>query len=129
LTGTLAERFAAKHAEAMTGCWLWTGATGSDGYGHMLADGRIVGAHRIAYELYVGAIPRGAEVHHACEVPLCVNPAHLIAVTRTEHRGFERALLCSRGHSRYQAPNGRWVCPVCQAAASRRYYARKKMVA
>jgi hypothetical protein len=57
------------------GCWLWTGGT-SSGYGTMGA-GPDKYAHRIGYILANGPIPAGMCVCHRCDVPRCVNPAHL----------------------------------------------------
>lgn len=58
------------------GCWLWRGAmTGA--YGSYRLKGAARGAHRVAYEMYVGPIPDGMYVCHRCDVPACVNPAHL----------------------------------------------------
>jgi hypothetical protein len=34
-------------------------------------------AHRLAYQLTTGDIPSHLEVMHSCDVPRCVNPAHL----------------------------------------------------
>jgi hypothetical protein len=58
------------------GCWLWR-AGRSDGYGQLNVDGYYVMAHRIAYELLVGPIPRRGRVGHMCGARHCVNPDHL----------------------------------------------------
>lgn len=63
-------------------CWLWQGHCNNKGYGTILIEkigrrNRSGYAHRIAYELYVGAIPPGLNVLHECDNPPCVNPAHL----------------------------------------------------
>lgn len=57
------------------GCWLWMGSIGWNGYGQF-GRGHI-GAHRVSWELHVGPIPPGMFVCHRCDVPSCVNPAHL----------------------------------------------------
>src|SRR5690349_3969709 len=49
------------------GCWEWTGARFSNGYGRAWVDGKSVGSHRVAYELTVGPIPNGLVVMHACD--------------------------------------------------------------
>ena len=62
-------------------CWPWTAAVRSTRcqYGVLKVDGRVALAHRLSYEIANGEIPDGALVCHACDVPLCVNPAHLFA--------------------------------------------------
>lgn len=66
-----------------TGCWNWTGAKVRGGYGGH-GSGR---AHRVAWELLVGAIPEGHDLHHLCGNRLCVNPEHLEPRLPREHRG------------------------------------------
>jgi len=72
----LEERFLAKVVKT-DGYWIWQGATMSSGYG-VLRDSntKMVGAHRIAYELYKDP-PGSLLVLHKCDNKLCVNPAHL----------------------------------------------------
>ena len=64
-----------------SGCWAWLGATDRDGYGRMVGSTNGVRefqfAHRASYEFHVGSIPFGKHVLHDCDVPSCINPAHL----------------------------------------------------
>lgn len=60
-----------------TGCWEWTGPSSRE-YGHHNGEG----AYRYSYRLLVGPIPDGLHIDHLCRNTLCVNPAHLEAVTR-----------------------------------------------
>lgn len=77
----LAERFWAKVQKADgDACWLWTGARSGDGYGSINiggADGKALGAHRVAWELTHGPVPEGREVRHRCDNPGCCRPDHL----------------------------------------------------
>lgn len=63
------------------GCWLWTASLDGKGYGqfHDESTGKVrnLRAHRVAYELVFGPIPKGMCILHICDCPQCVNPDHL----------------------------------------------------
>lgn len=72
--------------EPNTGCWLWTGALDTGGYGRFNIGGEVLDcAHRVSFKLFKGKIPDGYDIDHLCRVRCCVNPDHLEAVTRREN--------------------------------------------
>lgn len=71
--------------EPNTGCTLWLGPRARRGYGITRWNGKTRQAHRIAYELGIGPIPRGLCVLHRCDTPPCVNPAHLFVGTQQDN--------------------------------------------
>ena len=109
-------------------CWTWTGAKKNLGYGNVRYLGRVLAAHRVAYELLIGPIPDGLVLDHLCRNPRCVNPAHLEPVTqqantlRGEGRAAQQAKRthCPAGHP-YSPENtyrlaGRRYCRACRSA-------------
>lgn len=90
-------------------CWLWTGSTTPNGYGHIYVSGQHPTAHSVAWVLDTGLdLPVGIVVDHLCRTRSCVNPEHLEAVTYRENtlRGNatgngehnRRKTECPRGH-------------------------------
>lgn len=85
------ERFEAKFEKVPGGCWLWKASTSRKGYGQIGHKGKIRIASRVAFELYVGEIPKGALVLHSCDTPSCVNPLHLFLGTDQSNSDDKRA--------------------------------------
>lgn len=105
LDQTDAERFYAKVVLQANGCRLWTGAISGNpgGYGQFWVGGKLVGAHRWAYEHEIGPIPDGLTLDHLCRVRACVEVTHLEPVTLRENilRGVGIAAQTARALQSY----------------------------
>jgi hypothetical protein len=67
-------------------CWPWLGGRSGTGYGVLWWQGKVVYAHRLAYQLYFDrAIPEHLVVRHRCDNPLCCRPSHLHLGTRYDN--------------------------------------------
>lgn len=116
-------------------CHPWKKGTNRNGYGKLAYPTRtvIVYAHRLAYELAYGPIPKGMTVDHechngdascvggpACSHRRCCNPAHLVlrpCVDNARTAAKTRA-TCRAGHpwtpeSTVISPTGRRRCRTC----------------
>ena len=133
--------------EPMSGCWLWNGGSLSpSGYANERWGGgrnnrRM--AHRIVYELLVGAIPPGLTLDHRCRVRTCCNPQHLRPCTIGENLLAPGSLTfqarnaakvkCVNGHAfdtlntyRRTRPGAGRACRTCKAESQRRRRAAKR---
>src|SRR4051812_26980362 len=63
------------------GCWISTGASQGGNYRMMNSKP----AHRAAYEAVQGPIAPKSQVHHLCFEPACINPSHIVALSRKDH--------------------------------------------
>lgn len=114
-------------------CWPWTAYVARNGYGWFGIGTKTTTAHRVAYELCVGPLEPGMEVHHRCRTRACMNPAHLVPLTKADHAAIgpkTEQSHCIHGHAfdaanTYITPAGHRQCRACRAARERDRYQRR----
>lgn len=80
-----------------SGCMIYMGFIGREGYGLITYNYKSISAHRASYLVNVGLIPNGAVIMHTCDVKSCINPNHLRLGTQTDNmRDMQK-----KGRSRY----------------------------
>lgn len=71
-------------------CLAWTGRLDDAGYGELRVEGRMVYAHRYAWEQEHGPIPDGLFIDHRCWNTACVRVDHLRLATPTQNAAYLR---------------------------------------
>lgn len=124
------------NAEELNGCWIWRGSMYAKGYGKIGRRG--IMAHRIAYEICKGDVPKDLCLDHLCKNRACINPDHLEIVTLVEnvmrgesqHAVNARKTHCVNGHE--FTPSNIYVhphrktrdCKICRNRRCRDYRMR-----
>jgi hypothetical protein len=123
-------------------------APGATGWVEIAFAGRMIGLHRLVYEVMVGPIPTGLVVDHTCHDPkvceggtfcphrACINPDHLAAVTHAHNTSAERSCrdrpdVCGKGHpftpeNTYTDKRGSRHCLTCHNGGQRERRAAAK---
>lgn len=116
-----------------TNCWHFTAQISASGYGKIFIEpGHFEPAHRLVYERVRGPVPQGHELHHRCHNKTCVNPWHLVTMSKADHRRLHHAnpTHCRHGHE-YTPENTLFTeadgrrCRACNKEKYQRRYVKK----
>jgi hypothetical protein len=84
-------------------CWTWLGKR-VNGYGQFRRNSprRMEMAHRVAWELTNGSVPKGLWVLHRCDNRLCCHPDHLFVGTAQDNSDD----MINKGRSKRRLTDG-----------------------
>ena len=109
------------------GCMIWKGGATSKnperGYGYLRVQGKGVRAHRAVMQAVIGReLDRSELVCHHCDVPACVNPAHLYIGTPTTNAAdmIARGRACYQRHPEISRRNGEALQEILAANPEKR---------
>jgi len=115
----LKERILKHIAIRDNGCWEWTGQLHKASnfyYGEMKIDHKHKKAHRVSYEVFVGAIPTEYLVYHKCDNTICVNPDHLFVGTNRDN--FDDMVKKGRGNVKLSLEKAKEIRSLLQSGVS-----------
>lgn len=91
------------------GCIIWLGAMSARRYGVIKIDGQQIKTHRASWFANFGPVPKGLNILHKCDVPLCINPDHLFIGTPLDNARDKEAK--GRGNHATGMRSGRYTKP------------------
>lgn len=120
-----------------SGCWIWMGYVNRKGYGALSSRtkrNRAEQTHRVAWEIANGCVvPAGMMICHSCDVPSCINSAHLWLGTNQQNladAGAKGRLSSSNFNGmKTHCPKGHEYTPenTCDYASGRQCLACKRL--
>lgn len=128
------------HRPDLGPCWTINKVPFKNRYQYVSINKKRQLAHRAAYQLVHGEIPKGLELDHLCRNTECLNPSHLEAVTHRVNslrapnfigNYHKTKTHCRNGHeysgdNLFINVNGGRECKICTTAAKNRWYQRQK---
>lgn len=97
------QRFLVKVKVVDSGCHEWQALLHRDGYGKFSLNQKTIAAHRAAYILFRGDIPKRKMVLHKCDNRKCVNLDHLYIGTGKENTRDKIERCAWWGQMKYSA--------------------------
>jgi hypothetical protein len=71
------------------GCWQWGGTIDTAGYGEFVVNNKVIRrkarAHRWSVDFAGENLNPDDNIHHVCKNRACVNPDHLVVLSRADH--------------------------------------------